>query len=361
MSSNNNNSIKSLQFLRCIAVSLVVLAHLIDIAPNFGRSQIGSFKYFENFGAAGVDIFFVISGCIMTIITSNRAVSPSNFLIRRCIRILPLYWAVSLGCIALSFVSFWPHIKAAEILQTLTVIPFFKAAYNTDAVLFLGWTLSFEFLFYLAFAIALLISKNAAKYIVMVILLMLVSGGFILKIEPGNQLLFFTNSIILEFLFGSLCGLVYLSNFNPAKIVIYFILLAAILLFLYSILFGYGNISEMEFTWDGSLSLQRVLRWGIPSFLLVAGMLLYEKKMTPKFPALFIAVGNSSYSAYLTHLFVIMLSTSFWHHAGFGLPDVFIIITLVLSLLFARLVYILFERPVTNYLNNLVSKEERQQ
>ena len=59
---------------------------------------------FKNFllGAAGVDLFFVISGFVMVYSSESlfgRRDGPRKFFLRRLARIAPLYWAVTLAII----------------------------------------------------------------------------------------------------------------------------------------------------------------------------------------------------------------------------------------------------------------------
>lgn len=82
------NHLYSIQALRGIAAVLVTAFHFF---PN---------EFIV--GAAGVDIFFVISGLIMGTIGVNER--PLVFLCKRIIRIAPLYWlftfVMCLGAIA---------------------------------------------------------------------------------------------------------------------------------------------------------------------------------------------------------------------------------------------------------------------
>jgi len=77
------DKINNVQALRGFAALLVVLGHT-EYAPP-GMRPLGTF---------GVDIFFVISGFIMAMIVDRN---PEKFLLRRFVRILPLYWTATLG------------------------------------------------------------------------------------------------------------------------------------------------------------------------------------------------------------------------------------------------------------------------
>jgi exopolysaccharide production protein ExoZ len=80
----------SIQYLRGLAATAVLLFHL---GERFG----GEFKV----GSAGVDVFFVISGFIMWVTTAGKNCSAQQFMRRRFIRIVPLYWIV-IGVTALA-------------------------------------------------------------------------------------------------------------------------------------------------------------------------------------------------------------------------------------------------------------------
>src|SRR5215475_4375641 len=79
-------TLESIQVLRAVAATLVLLFHTKVLG----------------WGYAGVDIFFAISGFIMG--TVGIAQKPADFFVLRLIRIVPLYWLVTLGMCLLSLV-----------------------------------------------------------------------------------------------------------------------------------------------------------------------------------------------------------------------------------------------------------------
>ena len=82
--------ILSIQYLRAAAALMVVFFHADGMAQEY-------FNFTGlSFGAAGVDIFFVISGFIMWITTASERITPASFAVNRIIRIVPLYWAMTL-------------------------------------------------------------------------------------------------------------------------------------------------------------------------------------------------------------------------------------------------------------------------
>ncbi|NWG93561.1 MAG: acyltransferase [Parvularculaceae bacterium] len=133
--------ILSIQYLRAIAAVLVVALHSTivirrDYAPEFPMFTTGEF---------GVDIFFVISGFIMWTIAAEKPTTPAAFLERRIIRIVPLYWAVTIPTAfistdaGLTFVLPDPWSLARSFL----FIPEWNEKLAMAApIVFVGWTLN---------------------------------------------------------------------------------------------------------------------------------------------------------------------------------------------------------------------------
>src|SRR5262245_4291829 len=75
----------NIQALRMIASLIVVHAH-VAAASGLDLAWHG--------GATGVDLFFVISGFIIAYVTS---IEPGQFMTRRLIRIVPIYWSTTIA------------------------------------------------------------------------------------------------------------------------------------------------------------------------------------------------------------------------------------------------------------------------
>ena len=110
--------------------------------------------------AAGVDIFFVISGFIMLV--TSRQTSPAEFMVRRLIRIVPLYWALTLLVSALLILK--PElfrttvVTAPFLIKSLLFIPYANPGHGGEVMPILtpGWSLNFEMFFYLIFCFVLI-------------------------------------------------------------------------------------------------------------------------------------------------------------------------------------------------------------
>jgi peptidoglycan/LPS O-acetylase OafA/YrhL len=88
--------VPALDGLRGLAILLVMTFHFAWVAPPVGRPA-KLLTFFMNFGWTGVDLFFVLSGFLITGILLDSKREPTyfrSFYARRVLRIFPLYYGV---------------------------------------------------------------------------------------------------------------------------------------------------------------------------------------------------------------------------------------------------------------------------
>lgn len=258
--------LRSVQVLRGIAACAVVFHH----AYGVDHAQIDA----SRLGAAGVDLFFVISGFIMAIVAADR--QPLAFLRERAWRIYPM-WLVALGP--------WLVLRKPDLIAVVanvTLWPIYGNAFHVPE-LHVGWTLSFEMLFYFAFALGL-----ATRPVVPLLGLLACA-----VIPNGNAVLGFLGSpLIVEFLLGMVIA--HLPRHERGGCI-------AILMGLAWFAFAPTDYFALRM---GAAAWLRVLYWGIPAALLVYGAVALEPHFRTKLYDLPVFLGNASYSIYLFHMMV---------------------------------------------------------
>ncbi|MFO1151124.1 MAG: acyltransferase [Alsobacter sp.] len=330
-----------MQVLRFVAAALVLHAHAIDAAqrirpgetPWLGRGTLG------DIGAIGVDIFFVISGFIITrtAFPAGRGPrDPAAFALARVLRVVPLCWLMTLPwLIGASDAAHGP----ASLATTLTFWPVWGGRF-VEPLHPLAWTLCFEMLFYAAFVVLLLRPRRA----VAVALLAAFAASFVAAGLTGSATLgFLGNPIVLEFLAGvGLALALPRAAWGRRAGLVALALAAGWVLALLAL--GYGEVSESAFTQSGALSLQRAILFGAPSLLLVAGAVLLEGRGVRSAAGRLLGrAGDASYALYLAHPGALAFLVA-WSPA---LPaDGLVALGLVLGLLAGALVHGGIERPL---------------
>ncbi len=181
----------SIQHLRGFAALSVVLFH----ACQWSQIDFAT-------GQAGVDVFFVISGFVMWTATTGEPVRPFEFLKRRVIRVVPLYWLITVVLAAgvLLFPARFPDLAVTpgHLALSLAFVQHMNPAGYPFPLLAPGWTLNYEAVFYLAFA-GLLWLPEARRLVALTFTLMVLAfAGF--AWPPAYQMLL--NPLFLEFLGG---------------------------------------------------------------------------------------------------------------------------------------------------------------
>ena len=90
----SNTIFHNVQALRAIAALGVVIFHLSLIENKYFIQHIVPINL-GRLGTAGVDLFFVISGFVMVVVSMGqfgKNGAAVQFLLRRMLRIFPIYW-----------------------------------------------------------------------------------------------------------------------------------------------------------------------------------------------------------------------------------------------------------------------------
>jgi exopolysaccharide production protein ExoZ len=330
---NENGLINNIQFLRAVSAILVIFFHL---APIYVALKI------PQFGGGGVDIFFVISGFIMARTRQMNSMSAASFLSNRIKRIVPLYWIVTLFVFGLSTFSPGlmksPHTSISELVQSLLFIPFSKDGAITGPVLFLGWTLNYEMMFYLIFSVSFLYPKKIGLNFAILCIFFLVSvGQFSSPIMPIAK--FYTDPIMLEFCYGIIIAISYdLIPYHASihsKALVFLLSLTSLLM-----------VILMPVLWR---DIARPLLSGIPAAMLVSCVLILEKWNLCIRSASALLLGSASYSIYLLHIFVAELAIKTFYKVQLNAVEnlIFLIFWFVAAIGFGIFAFVKIEKPIS--------------
>ncbi|TXI00007.1 MAG: acyltransferase [Rhizobium sp.] len=323
-----------IQYLRAFAALAVVLFHATE------RSG-GHFRI----GAAGVDIFFVISGFIMWTMSERRPVMPLRFLLDRLQRIAPSYWIVTAIMIGGAIAGLFPNMKLTigHILGSLLFVPV-RSPSNGEIwpVLVQGWTLNFEMFFYVIFAACLFLPRRLRlASLIGVFVAFVIVGALVHSQSP--LLITYTRPIILEFVAGAVLGQLWLKGIVPGFGLGLALMLASIA--------GFGAIEIFGIEFDE-------LTCGPLAIALVLGMLSVERSGRLAHIPPLTYLGNASYSIYLWHTLAISVIVKLAMSTPIP-SDVVAFVGAIAGTLLGIFAYELVEKPLRNLLRNFSWRRAR--
>jgi exopolysaccharide production protein ExoZ len=346
--------LNSVQALRATAVLLVVWTHSIIAAGYHSSSRQAGFYFLRSFGACGLDIFFVISGFIVSLVAA-RAVGQGNgsagkFLLRRATRIFPLYWILTavvvlegeLGRYAIE----WHRVPW---LPTVLLLP--GRQYPVPPlILSLGWSLLFEIYFYLVLAVWMHWTPRRVIRNTVLFLAGMVAAGAVFGLQAPVRVVW-CNPILLEFVFGCLIAQAYVRFGTHRRVGLLLTALGAALL-IATVFTGYGNASEASSILAGLDGWLRVEVWGVPTALLVLGGVLWSPAMRSGPARFLIFLGDASYSIYLCTNPARSMVEHFWHAFGRWGGDVGVLLCLLACVATGSVCYLAVERPLMRFFHN---------
>ncbi|MFC0398979.1 acyltransferase family protein [Paraburkholderia rhizosphaerae] len=274
--------LNSIRILRAVAATTVIVHHVMITNGTA-------------FGAFRVDIFFVLSGFVIALALSASTITVREFVASRVARVVPLYWLMTfvVFCGALVRPDLFNSTTAnvVELLKSLFFIPYTKESGQVYPMLFVGWTLNYEILFYVVTAAALLLMRER-RFVF--IALTLGTLYFVAMIAHSSDAFgrFFAEDRVLEFPLGFVTWYVWKRGVRvPAKLA------------LPGALAMYALMTCAEWALPGSPPL---VRNGLPSFtLLMCALSLEESIRDNRATRALMYIGDASYATYLSHPFVV--------------------------------------------------------
>lgn len=328
----------ALDALRAVAILMVVIHHA---SYRLSQSELDPVAQFvASIGWAGVDLFFAISGYLITSILTKSAGSLRAFFVKRVFRIVPLYWvAISTYGLFATLLAYEDisGLWMAALFLTGWVVPF-AGSHNVPYLI--TWSLSVEEAAYLFFGVMTLLCRSGFTKV----LWLLIFSGLILRwwlvtngVFQAQDVYYFPPTRIDAIALGGLVA-VYrvrlpITATNSTVLVLF---TAAVLVWLsrsgqadpHVAIFGYTAFSLVAAAWVALLVSIPVLRSRSAHFLAY--------------------VGRRSYFLYLFHVFVlaffelaavqaITFQIGFWGN---------VILIFVATLLLSEISWRFFESPM---------------
>lgn len=345
---------RGIQVLRAVAAFAVVLGHSMNYLVRDQGAVPGLLTDFQ--GAVGVDLFFVISGFVMTISSGRLLARPHPtrvFLWRRVLRVVPLYWLLTVMKLVVlaavpRFETTARHHSVWNVVSSFLFIPSRNGLGEIRPVITLGWTLNFEMMFYLLFAISLVWRERFARVVLPLVLLVAAVG--LARTSSWPAWTAGADPIVLEFAAGVVIASLLKRGWLPGAAGS----IAALVL-------GATGLTMIK---PGLAAMMRGVFWGLPAALVVLGVVGLEPWVRDRLPRWLLLMGSASYAVYLVQTFVFPavdeLAERVRTTAGLTPLEVgatVILGSMALSAAMGLGVHLLMERPATEMLKRRFGAE----
>lgn len=341
----NNKPVRmvSLQYLRGLAALLVVVGHGVFLF--WGTDWNAHIP-----APLGVDIFFIVSGFIMTLITDQSPEGSISFMVRRFFRVWPALCVVWL----ISYLFVYPE-RALD--QMACILYFCLQDYSLAAPSFgysaLGppWTLTYEIMFYLIFTLSMSLSYRYRSYVCALVFLvssvgfqLYYNGHFDFSSQSSPDIVvehvwqvwikLMSNTITFEFVAGMMLAELMLANrlpdlAPPGRMLVRLILLLATL--------SVFIVGEQPLGISGGFWL---------ALIIVSSAVILSDRSEAGGNATLVFLGDISYSLYLVHysLMVFLIQFVLGNESSIEKAGVFIL-SITASIVLAFFMFEWVEKP----------------
>ncbi len=326
ISDSFSSKLPGLNGLRAIAALLVLFRHVYGIAALNGDTNVQAFSdRINNIGQEMVNLFFVISGFIITHILikeekANGTISIKNFYIKRFLRIWPIYFL--LIAITLLFNQFtdlfllYGELNSNSLLLLVfflaTLQPFFSSI--SFSVLPHYWSLSVEEQFYIFWPLLFKYVKSINKYLIPILIIIgmiaIRNASAYMARHTANPVYVDISRFLLLSKFSSIAiGVIGAFLFNDkAKLIFYFnrpiVQVLSWILFIFFLVSNY-NIPYVHFEFTSFVYL-----------VIILNVINGEKTIISTENKLLNWLGTISYGLYMYHWIVIPLIVELFKRTG---------------------------------------------
>ena len=193
-----NYYLKNLDGLRFVAALMVIISHVELFKIRLGLESFYDNYYISNLGTFGVNFFFVLSGFLITYLllieeTKRSKIDYKKFLLRRVLRIWPLYYTIILLVFfilpAINFPSIPGYSLSTNFIERFILCIFFLPNFSKAYFEFIPyggilWSIGVEEQFYLLWPAVFLVKKvkRVSVILSLILIIVLIKGVFTLPL-----------------------------------------------------------------------------------------------------------------------------------------------------------------------------------
>lgn len=364
---------ENLDALRFLAAFSVFVFHYVRELKSFlpispDNKLYNYIQIFTDKGSLGVNFFFVLSGFLISYLIFHEHENKGffnlkNFLIRRTLRIWPLYFLI----VIIGFALFPLIIEGYSTEHKWYNYVFFLANFDeikyglNDSINFLTspWSIAVEEQFYLFWGILFFVHFKVFKFSPRYYIFALFIFAFVFRImfkENDRILYYHTFSVMPDILMGSLFAYLYYKKHKLLNSIINLKKGWIILIYLLGFLMIIAKNKIFIGDW---IIMERFMIAGYFTFILMEQIILKNSPFQWGKIKLFSKFGKISYGIYLYHLLIIFLLTklmnylilNFQNEVGnlnYWLVLLFFLLSFIGTIVIAAISYQFFEKPILN-------------
>lgn len=338
-----------LDCIRAVAILLVVAFHATILYEYEDLDAFG--RFFRDYGSKGVDIFFPLSGYLISrfLLTTEGSAAIRTFFLRRIFRILPLYvLAVSLYVVAMLVLGHDRFLLDRIWINYTFLTGWFIFFDGAETVPYtLTWSLSVEEFSYIVFGVLAWFSRRILPLSLILLCVAPAVLRYVLIANEAGAIYYFPPSRIDSIAIGGVVA--WAMMIRPAWQV------QAVLAVLLAVTLG--------------LALQDSLMWqtliytmiSLVTCILIVLFDTWGKGKTNALIEVGASIGFYSYFTYLFHFFNIYAIEAVFARLGIALPGfwVVLIVLMLVTQFQAVISQYLFEGPMMRYGKSLEKARQK--
>lgn len=328
---------RGLQGLRFIAAASVVVHHSLFYAHERLDASV------PVWGIGAVELFFAISGFVAVVATRGFRAHPDgwkHYIVRRGIRILPMYWVATTVKLAVLIVAPAAVLHAAldwqMVLKSYVLLPSVNVDGDIAPLLGVAWTLLFESFFAVVFMLALIIRWRPVLVAGAILSACALAG--LLRPAEFDPLLVYFDPRLIYYILGLVVG-----TYAAKRSLGLFAL-------------GMGWVFALHWILQPT-RLDSLIRIAVIAALLIVVML--AERQLERLPRVVVTLGDAAYSLYLFHPLIAPAVPAAMAVVGLQLGWLAVLGSVTVAVVASVLIHRFAEEPVTRWLQRSVPFGDR--